>query len=247
VVVKVKCYQCFDLWDHLHGPAQGLWFDVMQHCWIWQHALSCFVFWVWCLCAYGVDFNSTLDPGFSLLDLIFLSQAPNREQMVLCNLLPTYFRPIPPFYSPLLQQFPQGVGVLKSGSLAPGCFSCSEQNGWTAARACFLSGNMVERLWPAETWPEAMCRSTQPCASHFISEWDTVLDILWLLLGIRCLLFLFAVFFFPSLSLLARKSKFCPFYWGFFFPSMLISLVPFQRGGLKPSTQMHRSTHTRTC
>lgn len=140
-------------------------FDLMQ---------CSILFWVWRFCAYGVDFNPTLDPGFSLLlDLIFLSQAPNREQMALCNLLPTYFRPIPPFYSPLLQRLPQGVGALKSGSLAPGCFACSEQNGWTAARACSLSGNMVERLWPAETRPEAMCRSTQPCASRFISEQDT--------------------------------------------------------------------------
>lgn len=97
-----------------------------------------------------------LTSGFSLLlNVIFLSQAPNREQMVLCNLLPTYFRPLPPFCSPLLCRLPQGVGALKSGSLAPGCFACSEQNGWTAARACSLSGNMVERLRPAETWPEA--------------------------------------------------------------------------------------------
>ncbi|XDV43299.1 hypothetical protein PO909_011801 [Leuciscus waleckii] len=77
---------------------------------------------------------------------LLVPAAPNREQMARCNLLPTYFRPIPPFYSPLLQRLRQGVGVLKSGSLGPGCFACSEQNGWTAARACSLSGNMVERL-----------------------------------------------------------------------------------------------------
>ncbi len=109
---------------------------------------------VWCLCAYGLDFNPT--PGFShLLKFYILSQAPNREQMALYNLVPTYFCPIPPFYSPLLRRLLQGVGVFKSGSLAPGFFACSEQNGWTAARVCSLSGDMVERLRPAETWPEA--------------------------------------------------------------------------------------------
>lgn len=187
-----------------------------------------------------------LTPDFSLLlDLIFLSQAPNREQMALCNLLPTYFRPIPPFYSPLFRWILQGVGALMSGSLAPGCFACSEQNGWTAARACSLSGNMVERLRPAETRPEAAVPPSHVPLTSFQS-------------GTQC----------PGCSLTALRPmvspvSFCRVFspslsWpeipqfasclGIVFSPLLyaqFSFVPFEQGGLKPSTHMHMSTHTR--
>lgn len=186
-----------------------------------------------------------LTPGFSLLlDLIFLSQAPNREQMALCNLLPTYFRPIPPFYSPLFRRFLQGVGALMSGSLAPGCFACSEQNGWTAARACSLSGNMVERLRPAETQPEAAVppshvpltsfQSGTQCPGHSLTALRHLLSPVS-----------FCRVFSPSLSW-PEIPQFASL--GIvFFPLLYaqFSFVPFEQGGLKPSTHMHRSTHTR--
>lgn len=167
-----------------------------------------------------------LTPSFSLLlDLIFLSQAPNREQMALCNLLPTYFRPIPPFHSPLFRRFLQGVGALMSGSLAPGCFACSEQNGWTAARACSLSGNMVERLRPAETRPEAAVPPSHVPLTSFQSGTQcpgcSLTAFRHLLSPVS-----FCRVFFP-ISLFARNPTFCLLFGNCFFPPsfMLNSLL----------------------
>lgn len=184
-------------------------FDLMQ---------CSILFWVWRFCAYGVDFNPTLDPGFSLLlDLIFLSQAPNREQMALCNLLPTYFRPIPPFYSPLLQRLPQGVGALKSGSLAPGCFACSEQNGWTAARACSYQATWWKGFDPLK-------HGQKPCAvppSHVLpaSFQSRTQSPRRSLTALRHSLspVSFCRFFFFHLSL-GQKPHILPLVWGFFSP-----------------------------
>lgn len=155
--------------------------------------------------------------------------------MALCNLVPTYFCPIPPFYSPLLCRLLQGVGAHKSGSLAPGCFACSEQNGWTAARVCSLSGNMVERLRPAGS-----SRSAQPFVSHFISERDTeslAFSDCSQALAFSC----FFVQFFFSNSL-SQKPHVSPLFWGIFSLYAHISFVLFERGGLKPS--IHEHTHT---
>lgn len=187
-----------------------------------------------------------LTPGFCLLlNLIFLSQAPSREQMALCNLLPTYFRPIPPFYSALLRRLPQGVGALKSGSLAPGCFACSEQNGWTAARACSLSGDMVERLRPAETWPEAAVPPSHVPLASFQSRTRSPWRSLTALRHSLSPVSLCRVFFHLSLG---QKPHISPLVWGFF--SLFyahISFVPFERGGLKPFTHTldKENKHTR--
>lgn len=178
-----------------------------------------------------------LTPGFGLLlDLIFLSLAPNREQMVLCNLLPAYFRPIPPFCSLLLHRLLQGVRTLKSGSQAPGCFACSEQNGQTAARACSLSGDMVERLRPTETQPEAAVPASHvPLASFQSGTWSP-----WQFSEFSQPLAFSSFFvqaFFP-LSLV-QKPNISFFCLGiFFFFHACISFVPFEHEGLKSSTHM---------
>lgn len=165
--------------------------------------------------------------------------------MVLCNLLPTYVRPIPPFYFPLFRRFLQGVGVLKSGSLAPGCFACSEQNGWTAARACSLSGNMVERLRPAETQPEAAVPPSHVPLTSFQSGTQCPGCSLTALRHLLSPVSFLQVFF---LSLSWSEIPHLPtFVWELFFsPSFAhISFVPFEQGGLKPSTHTHMSTYTR--
>ncbi len=109
---------------------------------------------VWCLCAYGLDFNPT--PGFShLLKFIFYLRLPTENKWRSTTWFPHISAP---FHLSILRSSVdccRGWGWFKSGSLAPGFFACSEQNGWTAARVCSLSGDMVERLRPAETWPEA--------------------------------------------------------------------------------------------
>lgn len=162
--------------------------------------------------------------------------------MALCNLLPTFFRPIPPFYSPLLRRLPLGVGVLKSGSLAPGCFACSEQNGWTDARACSLTGDMVERLRPAETWPEAAVPPSHvPLASFQSGTQSPWCSDCSQALAFSCF---FAGFFFPTLSL-GQKPHISPLVWGFFFPFMLISLLFLLSGEALNPPHTYTSTHTR--
>lgn len=160
--------------------------------------------------------------------------------MALCNLHPTFFRPIPPFYSQLLRRLLLGVGELKSGSLAPGCFACSEQNGWTDARACSLSGDMVERLRPAETWPEAAVPPSHvPLASFQSGTQSPWRSDCSQALAFSCF---FAVFFSNSLS--RPETPHFASCLGIFFPFMLISLLFLLSGEALNPPHTYTSTHT---
>lgn len=210
-----------------------------------QNSLSCCFFWVWRLCAYGVDFNPTLDPWLqsSARFDIFISGSQQRTNGAL-QPASYVFPPHSTFLFSALPSVSAGGGgayVRVSGSR----LFCLQRTEWLdSCKSLFpirQHGGKASTCWNAAR----SSRSAQPCASHFISERDTVS---WAFSDCSQAL-VFSRFFLQGFFPISwpEISQFASCLWIVFFPLLYaqFSFVPFEQGGLKPSTHMHMSTHTR--